>query len=194
MNATFSPLGIVLAFIFLGALFAVLRWMFGVSPTQKSIRPVQPALVYGHRIIVPLLESVASMQAVELGCQLAAERQAKIIIVHVIEVPFTLALDVPLPGAEERGRRLLSQAERIVLQHGLQAESFVLRHRKTEDAILETARAVVAEAIVMGTCTNARWPSSDGLHRGDNSKARAMPSRTGQGGADGDLEEGGLNR
>jgi nucleotide-binding universal stress UspA family protein len=114
----------------------------------------------GHRIIVPVLESMASMQAAELACQVAAERRAKIILVNVIEVPLTLGLDVPLPGAEERAKRLLRQAEDIARQHDLPVESRVLRQRRAEDAILGLARETGAEAIVLGMSTAARWPSS----------------------------------
>jgi hypothetical protein len=49
---------------------------------------------------------MASRQAVELACQVAADRRAKIISVNMIEVPFTLGLDVPLPDAEEKAMGL----------------------------------------------------------------------------------------
>jgi nucleotide-binding universal stress UspA family protein len=158
MNPTLNPIGIALAFLFLSSMLAVFRWMFAAS--SQPVPPIRRAQPNGHRIIVPVLESMASMQAAELACQVAAERRAKIILVNVIEVPFTLGLDVPLPDAEEKAGRLLQQAENIARQHGLQVESCVLRQRKAEEAILQLARETGAEAIVLGTGTAARWPSS----------------------------------
>jgi nucleotide-binding universal stress UspA family protein len=151
-----NPIGVALAFLFLGSVLAVLRWMLAASPRaahQNRRVQLQPN---GHRIIVPLLESAVSMQAVDLACQLASERQATIMLAYVIEVPYTLGLDVPLPGAEDRAKRLVRQAESIVMQHGLQAESCVLQQRRGEDAILELARELDAEAIVVGM-TSASW-------------------------------------
>lgn len=160
MNPTLNPIGIALAFLFLGSVLAIFRWMFATSSqaAQQNRRvQLQPN---GHRIIVPVLESVVSMQAVDLACQLASERQAIIMLVYVIEVPYTLGLDVPLPGAAERAKRLLRQAESIVMQHGLQAESCVLQRRKAEDAILELARRLGAEAIVVGMTSASWWSTS----------------------------------
>lgn len=161
MSASLNPIGIALAFLFLGSMAAVFRWMFAASPRPVTqIRRAQPKPTNGHYIIVPLLESVVSMQAADLASQIATERHAKIILVNVIEVPFTLGLDVPLPGAEEKARRLLQHAESIVEQHGLPVESRVLRHRRAEEAILELARETGAETIVVGANTAGWWPLS----------------------------------
>ena len=89
-----NPIGIALAFLFLGSILAIFRWLFAASPhaaQQSRHAQLQPN---GHRIIVPLLESAVSMQAVDLACQLASERKAKIILTYVIEVPYTLGLRV----------------------------------------------------------------------------------------------------
>lgn len=155
-----NPIGVALAFLFLGSVLAIFRWMFAVSPqaAQQNRRgQLQPD---GHRIIVPLLESAVSMQAVDLACQLASERKAKIILVYVIEVPYTLGLDVPLPGAEDRARRLLLQGASIAEERGLQTESRILRNRTAEEAILELSRETGVEAIVVGMGTASWWSFS----------------------------------
>lgn len=153
-------IGIALAFLFLGSILAIFLWKFAVSSqaAQQNRRgQLQPN---GHRIIVPLLESAVSMQAVDLACQLALERKAKIILAYVIEVPYTLGLDVPLSGAEDRARRLLLQGASIAEQRGLQTESRILRNRTAEQAIVELSRETGAEAIVVGMTSAAWWSIS----------------------------------
>ena len=154
-----NPIGIALAVPFLGSILAIFRWLFAASPhaAQSHHAQLQPN---GHRIIVPLLESAVSMQAVDLACQLASERKAKLILVYVIEVPYTLGLDAPLPGAEDRARRLLLQGASIAEQRGLQTESRILRNRTAEEAIVELSRETGAEAIVVGMTSAAWWSIS----------------------------------
>ena len=156
-----NPISVVLAFAFLSSLGAIFRWMFAAVP-QATLpsRRVQPKRLNEHCIIVPVLESVGSMQAAELACQLAMERHAKVVLAYVIEIPFTLGLDAPLPSAEERAWQLLQHAEAIVKEYDAQVESRLLRHRKTEDAIVELAREIGAETIVIGAATASWWPLS----------------------------------
>ena len=156
-----NPISIALAFAFLGSLLAIFRWMFATVP-QAALpsRGAQPKRLNEHRIIVPVLDSVGSMQAAELACQLAIERHAKVVLAYVIEIPFTLGLDVPLPSVEERAWRLLQHAEAIVKEYDAQVELRLLRHRKTEDAIVELAREIGAETIVIGAATAPWWSLS----------------------------------
>ncbi|HEX7588904.1 MAG TPA: universal stress protein [Anaerolineae bacterium] len=155
-----NPISIALAFPFLGSVRTILRRSTSVSPrAAQQIR--RPELApNGHRIIVPVLESALSMQAVEVACQLASEQQATIMLACVIQVHETLGLDMLLPGAQERAKRLVRQAESIVLQHGLQAESCVVQHRNAEDAILELACKLSAKTIVVGMSNASGWPNS----------------------------------
>ncbi len=154
-------ISVALAFAFLGSLFAVFRWMFAAAPRLAlPSRRVQAKQLNEHCIIVPVFESVGSMQAAELACQLAMQRHAEVVLAYVIEIPFTLGLDAPLPGAEERAWQLLQHAEAIVKEYDVQVESRLLRHRKTEDAIVELAREIGAETIVVGAATAPWWSLS----------------------------------
>jgi nucleotide-binding universal stress UspA family protein len=159
-NLKMNHIRIVLASPFVSSFSAIFR-----RSTTVSSRGSQPLVrdqlwPNGRRIIVPVMESVVSMQAVKLACQLAAERQATLMLACVVHVPDSVGLDQRLPGAEERAKRLLRQAEGIVMQHGLQAESCVLHHRRAEDALLELAGALSAEAIVVGMASASWWSSS----------------------------------
>ncbi len=149
---TLHPLGIVLATIFLTSLLALFRWMFAAPPPAPlqviNVEQTIPAL---NRILVPLNESVASERAVELACRLAPDQKAEIILAYVIQVPLTLGLNASLPALEEQARQVLQTGEFIAKQHRLKAECRIVRHRTALDGILDLAREVNAELIVIGT-------------------------------------------
>lgn len=149
---TLYPLGIALAAIFLGSLLGLFRWMFAAPPPAPmqviNVAQTIPAL---NRILVPLNESVASERAVELACRLASDRKTEIILAYVIAVPLALGLNASLPALEEQSRQVLDTGEFIVRQHKLQAGRRVVRHRTTLDGILDLARDVNADLIVIGT-------------------------------------------
>ncbi len=159
MNPTLNPIGIALALLYLSVILILLRWMFAVSPhlarQTSSGKQAQPNR---HCIIVPLTESAASQQAVKLACELALDRKANILLIHVIEIPLTLGLDVRLPDVEEKARRLLESAANVARGCGLEIESRVLRQRTTTEAVLELARQTSAETIVVGTSIPPWWP------------------------------------
>ncbi len=145
------PLGIVLATLFLVLLLGTLTWMLKVP------RPVPPEVVRAvysveaaRRILVPIIEGVYSERAVELACRLGERQNAHLILLHVIEVPYTVPLDAPLPELEERGRRALETARFIAVQHGFKPELHLIRHRSASEGILSVARQSGADQIVMG--------------------------------------------
>jgi nucleotide-binding universal stress UspA family protein len=159
MNPTLNPIGIALAFLYLGAILMLLHWMFAVSPhPARRMSSGKQAPSSRHRIVVPLTESATSQQAVKLACELALDRKASILLTHVIEIPLTLGLDVRLPDVEEEAGRLLESAASVVREYGLEVESRVMRHRTTTEAILELVGETGAEAIVVGTSVPPWWP------------------------------------
>jgi nucleotide-binding universal stress UspA family protein len=85
------------------------------------------------------------------------DHRARVLLVYVIELPYTVDLNVPFSEAEELARHLLAVGEQIVRQHDLPVESHVLRHRTTEQAVSELAREVGAQTIVLGTSAPRWW-------------------------------------
>ena len=76
----------------------------------RCARPSRaPAIVLGleveyRTILVPVLRTAESEEALVAAARLASERRARIVILHVLEVPLDKALDAELPE-RERGRR-----------------------------------------------------------------------------------------
>jgi APA family basic amino acid/polyamine antiporter len=142
-----------LALGFLG--YAVYRRRILHEPLQATVRaPVLvlgPSLTVEYRtILVPVVRSSESEEALVAAARLASERSATVVVVHVIEVPLDLPLDVELPEAEDEADDVLDNAAALVESYGVRAVSRLLRARAAGPAIVEEADRRNAEVIVMG--------------------------------------------
>jgi basic amino acid/polyamine antiporter, APA family len=137
------------------AFYVVYRRRFVREPLSKTTRA--PALVLGpalqleyRTIVVPVVRSYETEEALVAAARLAAERRATIAIVHVIEVPLNRALDAVTPEEEDEANDLLEQSRGLVEDYGVRAVPRVVRARRAGPAIVEEAERRNAELIVMG--------------------------------------------
>jgi basic amino acid/polyamine antiporter, APA family len=124
-------------------------------PLQETVRT--PALVLGpsltieyRTIVVPVVRSSETEEALVAAARLAAERGATVVIVTVLEVPLSLPLDARLPEEEEAAEDLLDDAQALVESYGVRAVTRLIRARKAGPAIVEEARRRSAELVVLG--------------------------------------------
>jgi basic amino acid/polyamine antiporter, APA family len=131
-----------------------------VSVTERSLTKQVPELSY-RDILVPIFGTALDDDIVSTAGRLAAAEQeeaggaageARLRLVHVIEVPLELALDAQLPPArEEEARRALERASEIGEEYeDVEVSSEVIRARKVGAGIVEAARRYGSEAIVVG--------------------------------------------
>ncbi len=147
-----DPLGIFLALLFLSLMGILFRWMFAVPPQPPmQVINIKSTVSNLNRIVVPLIESIASERAVELACRLASDQKSEIILAAVITVPLSLSLDSPVPQLEKQARQALETGSFIVKQHKLKCETRIVHHRSAADGILQVARDEDADVIVVGT-------------------------------------------
>jgi nucleotide-binding universal stress UspA family protein len=155
MLSNLNPLGIVLGIVYLGLIVGIFWWMLAVRPARQELGirmwPKQ------NCIIVPLTGSKGCSQALDLACHLACERHAQLILAHVVEIPMTLGLDVPLEAAEEHGRLILQDGEKVAKKFNLPVESCLLRHRSTVLAVCELAQKMDARTIVLDAGSRSWW-------------------------------------
>lgn len=157
-----SPLGILLAMVFLGSMAALFTWMFSVPPPMPRLAvTARRSVTTLRRILVPVVEAVASERAVELASRLGEAQKAAIILANVVEVPLTMPLSAPMPEEEARGREALEVAKTIVARHGLPVSTRVIRERYAADGILRIAREEAVNVIVMGLGVKKRLPPTD---------------------------------
>ncbi len=134
--------------------WAYRRWVVR-APMRETVRA--PALILGpsltveyRTIVVPILRTAESEEALVAAARLAAERRATIAIVRVLEVPLELPLDVALPEEEQEANRELDDAQALVESYGVRAVARLKRARSAGPAIVEEARQRNAELVVVG--------------------------------------------
>jgi APA family basic amino acid/polyamine antiporter len=144
-----------LAWLALGFLmYAGYRRRLGI-PLQETVRA--PALVLGpslvaeyRTMVVPVVRSPESEDALIAAARLAAERGATIVVLHVLEIPLERPLDADLGAIEDRADRLLDDAQALAEQYGVRTVSRLVRARSVPRAIVDEAVSRSAELIVLG--------------------------------------------
>ncbi len=134
--------------------FAVYRRRLRL-PLRETVRAPQivlgAALELDYRtIVVPVVRSAETEEALVAAARLAAERGARIAIVAVLEVPYSLPLDADLPEEEAEANELLDEARAVVERYGVRAVVRLARARRAGPAIVEDAVQRQAELIVVG--------------------------------------------
>jgi APA family basic amino acid/polyamine antiporter len=119
--------------------------------TRAPALVLGPSLAIEYRtIIVPVVRSGESEEALVAAARLAAERGATVAIVHVVEVPLSLPLDARLDAEDDQAEALLDDAQALVESYGVRAVTRLLRARRAGPAIVEEARRRHAELVVLG--------------------------------------------
>jgi APA family basic amino acid/polyamine antiporter len=135
--------------------YAVYRKRFLHEPLTKTVRA--PALVLGpsltieyRTIVVPVVRSNESEEALVAAARLASERGATVAVVHVVEVPLSLPVDADLPDVEAEADELLDDAVSLVEAYGVRAVSRLARGRTAGAEIVREADQRGAELIALG--------------------------------------------
>ena len=134
-------------------------WQYRRRAVGRGLRETvrAPVLVLGpslsieyRTIVVPVVRTGETEEALVAAARLAAERGATVAIVTVIEVPLSLPLDAELPGQEDEAEALLDDAQALVESYGVRAVTRLVRARRAGPAIVEEARRRNAELVVLG--------------------------------------------
>ncbi len=148
------------AWLLLGAvLYVSARLRRGAGLLERVEAPV-PDLVPAvegqyERILVPVKLGPIGEEMLATAIRLAEERGGRIHALHVIRVPLDLPLDAELLEDEERASAALIDAKLLAAEHGVAIELATVRSRAIGEAIVEEAKKVGADLIVLGS--SARW-------------------------------------
>jgi basic amino acid/polyamine antiporter, APA family len=133
--------------------YAIYRRRLGVS-LRETVRA--PAIILGlevefRTIVVPVLRTAESEEALVAAARLASERRARIVILHVLEVPLDQPLDADLPERAEAADQILDEAQALLETYaGVQIISRLERARSAGPAIVEEAGRRDAEVVILG--------------------------------------------
>ncbi len=108
-----------------------------------------------HRILVPMKLGIIGEEMVATAVKLAADHGATVEALHVIRVDLSEALDAPLADFEVRAAESLVEAKQLGADYGVTVEGATVRARAIGSAIVERAREVDADLIVLGS--SPRW-------------------------------------
>jgi APA family basic amino acid/polyamine antiporter len=136
------------------AVYAFYRLRVMRIPLRETVRA--PAIVLGleveyRTILVPVLRTVESEEALVAAARLASERRATIVLLHVLEVPLDQPLDADLREREEVGDLILDEAEALLETYaGIKVISRLERARSAGPGIVEEAARRDAEVVILG--------------------------------------------
>ncbi|MEK6275487.1 MAG: amino acid permease [Actinomycetota bacterium] len=136
------------------AIYTVYRRRFARIPLRETVR--LPALVLGlevefRTILVPVLRTAESEEALVAAARLANERRARIVILHVLEVPLARSIDDEMPDLEESAYAILDEAQSLLESYaGVRIMSRLVRGRSAGREIVDEALRRDAEVIILG--------------------------------------------
>jgi basic amino acid/polyamine antiporter, APA family len=134
--------------------YAVYRRRVVRAGLRETVRA--PALILGpfeyRTILVPVVRSAETEEALVAAARLAAERGSTIAVVNVLELPLQLSLEQDLPEREREANELLDSAQALVESYGVRAVSRLLRGPvdSAGEKIVEDAIGRNADLIVIG--------------------------------------------
>jgi APA family basic amino acid/polyamine antiporter len=106
-------------------------------------------------ILVPMKMGDIGEEMMATAVRIAQERNASVIALNVIAVPLEQSLDAPLEQEERQAAEALVEARALAEENDVPVRSYVVRTRSIGAAVVEQAREVGADLIVLGS--GARW-------------------------------------
>jgi basic amino acid/polyamine antiporter, APA family len=139
--------------------FVAVRWTQGeglLARARTAVADLVPAQegIY-KRIVVPMKLGLIGEEVLATAIKLAEEQHSSVHALHVIRVPLELPLDAELREAEEGAEASLAEARELAGEHGVEVELEVVRARAIGEAIVDKARELDADLIVLGSAP--RW-------------------------------------
>jgi nucleotide-binding universal stress UspA family protein len=154
-----TPLGVIIAVVFLALIVGILGWMLHLPQETERTREVTRVvrtMKKQARLLVPLLSTGESNdRIVALATQIAHYRSGEVELLAVIEVPFTLPLDAQVEHDERVARSKLDQGAQVVEQtlggnkNGTRVRKRLLKARRTGVALVHEAEEQGADWILI---------------------------------------------
>ena len=101
------------------------------------------------KILVPT-KGGEETESVQVACELAKIHAAKVTAIHLIEIPFSLPLDQPLPYRVLISESILQRAEAIAQEFEVEIETETLRARSIEEKILHYLAENDFDLLILG--------------------------------------------
>ncbi|MFA5802436.1 MAG: universal stress protein [Thermoleophilia bacterium] len=115
-----------------------------------EVAPVKYPDVEYNNILVPMVGSRISSEAMVMACQLAAEEKSAIQALVVIEVPMNLPLESVLPEEQKVAEGLLDEAIELAKEYAVPLYPKIVAGRVAGRTIVEEAIASKSQIVMIG--------------------------------------------
>jgi len=116
-----------------------------------EVAPLQFPDVEYNNILVPVVGSGISREAMVMACELAAEEKSSIEALVVIEVPMNLPLDFLLPEEQARAESLLQEAKKLAEEYGVPLFPKIVAGRVAGRTIVDETITSKSQIVMIGT-------------------------------------------
>jgi APA family basic amino acid/polyamine antiporter len=138
--------------------YVLVRRARGEGLTERVVAPDEQQLTDLPRfrtILVPMKLGIIGEEMLATAIKLASEHEARIEAMHVIRVPLELPLDAEMIDQEERAEASLAEAKLLAADYGVEVQGTMVRARAIGEAIVQRAREIGADVVVLGS--SPRW-------------------------------------
>ena len=152
--------GIISALLTVIAVCATLWWMMHPPKTKADIaaKKAERALREQLRTVVVAFSSeIESEHMMALAARLARGENSEVLVIYVIEVPFTLPTNAVMEEEDRIALDALASAEAIGKSNGVEVRTEVVHHRQTAQAVLDIAKRERADLIIMGSYREGKY-------------------------------------
>lgn len=152
--------GIISALLTVIAVCATLWWMMHPPKTKADIaaKKAERALREQLRTVVVAFSSeIQSEHMMALAARLARGENSEVLVIYVIEVPFTLPTNAVMEEEDRVALDALASAEAIGKSNGVEVRTEVVHHRQTAQAVLDIAKRERADLIIMGSYREGKY-------------------------------------
>ncbi|HSI29983.1 MAG TPA: universal stress protein [Miltoncostaeaceae bacterium] len=125
------------------------------TPPEPDLVPSPEADI--QRILVPVKPGEIRREVLATALRLAKQSGGTVRVIHVLKIPMAEPLDADLGDADQGALEVVEEARDTGRDEGVRVEGLVIRARSRSEAIVDEARKVGADLIMMGS--SPRWRS-----------------------------------
>jgi nucleotide-binding universal stress UspA family protein len=152
--------GALVALGIAGAIGATLWWMLHppASYVQRIAEEAESELerMVGS-LVVAFSPEIDSSHMMALAAKLARGERSDLLVIYVIEVPYTLPPDAEMPLEERAALDALGAAETIANKSNVTIRTETIKARSTKQAVLDVAKREKANLIILGSYREGKY-------------------------------------
>jgi nucleotide-binding universal stress UspA family protein len=103
-----------------------------------------------RRAVIAVNGGPTDRQIIRVACDLARPHKAEIVVVHVVEIDWTLPLDADVAGRSEDAQRVLDLAESAAEAAKYRVQVVLLQARDVGAALIDEASERNADLLMLG--------------------------------------------